>query len=106
MQDDAQPHVTRVCRQFLDDEGIDAIDWPSLYPDLNPIENLWDFMYWCICHSQVGPQTAQELIVALIQVWEEIPVHFILDSVDFTLLIPLIPFNLLRKNIHSVSTLS
>lgn len=26
VQDNAQPHVARVCRQSLDDEGIDAID--------------------------------------------------------------------------------
>ena len=30
VQDNAQPHVARVCRQFLDDRGIDAIDWIRL----------------------------------------------------------------------------
>ena len=70
---DAWPHVARVCRQFLDDEGIDALDWPSRSPDLNPIENLWDVMYRCICHRQVAPQTIQELTDALIQICEEIP---------------------------------
>uniref|UniRef100_A0AAY5LCZ4 Tc1-like transposase DDE domain-containing protein n=1 Tax=Esox lucius TaxID=8010 RepID=A0AAY5LCZ4_ESOLU len=48
MQDIAHPHVVRVCRQFLDDEGIDVIYWPSRPPDLNPIENLWGVMYRCI----------------------------------------------------------
>ena len=73
VQDNARPHVARVCRQFLDDEGIDAIDWPSRSPDLNPIEHLWDVMYRCIRRRQVPPQTVQELTDALIQVWEEIP---------------------------------
>ena len=73
VQDNARPHVARVCRQFLDDEGIDAIDWPSRSPDLNPIENLWNIMYLCIRHRQVAPQTVQELTDALILVWEEIP---------------------------------
>ena len=40
VQDNARPLVARVCRQFLDDKGIDAIDWPSRSPDLNPIKKL------------------------------------------------------------------
>ena len=27
--DNARPHVARVCRQSLAEEGIDAIEWPS-----------------------------------------------------------------------------
>lgn len=37
VHDNAWPHVARVCRQFLEDEGIDTIDWPPRLPDLNPI---------------------------------------------------------------------
>ena len=28
MHDNAQPHVARVCRQYLEDEGIVTIEWP------------------------------------------------------------------------------
>ncbi|MCI4390161.1 hypothetical protein PGIGA_G00119410 [Pangasianodon gigas] len=45
VHDNALSHVARVRRQFLDDEGIDAIDCPSHSPNLNPIENLWAVMY-------------------------------------------------------------
>lgn len=69
VQDITRPHVAGVCRQFLDDDAVDAIDWPSYSPDLNQIENLWYVMHQC----RQMPQTVQELIDALIQVWELIP---------------------------------
>ena len=73
MHDNARPHVARVCRQYLEDEGIDTIEWPSRSPDLNPIEHLWDIMFQSIRRRQVAPQTLQELTDALRQIWEDIP---------------------------------
>ena len=73
MHDNARPHVARVCRQYLEDEGIDTIEWPSRSPDLNPIEHLWDIMFRSIRRRQVAPQTLQELTDALRQIWEDIP---------------------------------
>ena len=31
LQDNVWPHMARVCRHLLNDEGIDAIDWPSRF---------------------------------------------------------------------------
>lgn len=44
MQDDARPHVAIMCWHFLEDKGIDAMDWPYTYPDLKPIKHIWDTM--------------------------------------------------------------
>ncbi|KAI3371689.1 hypothetical protein L3Q82_024250 [Scortum barcoo] len=57
MQDNARPHVAGVCQQFLQDEGIDAMDWPARSPDLNPIEHIWDIMSRSIHQHHVAPQT-------------------------------------------------
>ncbi|KAI4884693.1 hypothetical protein NFI96_001291 [Prochilodus magdalenae] len=68
MQDNARPHVAGVCKQFLQDEGIEAMDWPARSPDLNPIEHIWDIMSRSIHQCHVAPQTVQELADALVQV--------------------------------------
>ena len=62
-----------VCQQFLQEEGIDAMDWPTRSPDLNPIEHIWDLMSRSIHQRHVAPQTVQGLADALVQVWEKIP---------------------------------
>ena len=83
MQDNARPHVAGVCQQFLQEEGIDAMDWPARSPDLNPIEHIWDIMSRSIPQCHVAPQTVQELADALVQVWEEIPqetIHHLIRS--------------------------
>ncbi|KAI3363003.1 hypothetical protein L3Q82_011519, partial [Scortum barcoo] len=59
------PHVAGVCQQFLQDEGIDAMDWPARSPDLNPIEHIWDIMSRSIHQRHIAPQTVQELADAL-----------------------------------------
>uniref|UniRef100_A0A673ZT04 Tc1-like transposase DDE domain-containing protein n=1 Tax=Salmo trutta TaxID=8032 RepID=A0A673ZT04_SALTR len=60
MQDNARPHVAGVCQQFLQEEGIDAMDWPARSPDLKPIEHIWDIMSRSIHQHHVAPQTVQD----------------------------------------------
>lgn len=49
-----RPYVAGAYQQFLDDEGVDALDWPTISSDLNPVEHLWDIMYLSIHHCQVA----------------------------------------------------
>lgn len=55
VHDNAWSHVARLCRQFLNYESIDTIDW-------------------CSCSkTRIQLRTVKELTYAVIQVWEEFP---------------------------------
>ena len=72
VHDNARPHVARVCQRFLEDEGIDTIDWLARCPDLNPIEHPWNIMDQRIWRLPNPPRTVQELTNVLIEVWQDI----------------------------------
>lgn len=65
VQENAWPHVARVCCQFLDDKSLDAIDWPSWSFDPNPTEHLLNMSHCIQCH-RVASQAVYELSGALI----------------------------------------
>ena len=37
MQDNARPYVVRITTQFLQQNNVNVIPWPTVSPDLNPI---------------------------------------------------------------------
>ena len=41
-QDNARPHVARVCQDFLANNNIAPLAWPPYSPDFTPIEHMWD----------------------------------------------------------------
>jgi hypothetical protein len=38
--DNACPHVTRICTQFLEAENV--LPWPAYSPNMSPVEHVWD----------------------------------------------------------------
>ncbi|GBM79660.1 hypothetical protein AVEN_58436-1 [Araneus ventricosus] len=40
--DDRESHRALLVDEFLESEDIRRMDWPARYPDLNPIEHVWN----------------------------------------------------------------
>ena len=71
--DNARPHTARLTQDFLRQEGINVLPWPSKSPDLNVIEHLWDELGRRVRRRQQTPQTLRQLSTALQQEWDNIP---------------------------------
>ena len=72
-QDNARPHAARLTQAYLEAEGIEVLPWPPYYPDLSPIEHLWDALDKKIRSRDPPPQTLRQLRVALQEEWNAFP---------------------------------
>ena len=65
MDDNACPHRAHLVDQYLDNESIERMEWPSRSPDLNPIEHVWDMIGRAVYARVNPPRTLAELGQAL-----------------------------------------
>jgi hypothetical protein len=40
-QDNAPIHWSTIKTEYLEDQNIETLEWPSRSPDLNPIDSIW-----------------------------------------------------------------
>jgi hypothetical protein len=73
MDDNARPHRARVVTDYLENETIERMEWPSCSPDMNPIEHAWDILQKAVSTRPILPNNRQELSVALIEEWTRLP---------------------------------
>ena len=72
----ARPHTAALTRNFPQNAGIPVMTWPSLSPDMNPIEHVWDELRRRVRNRVNAPQTLQALEHALVNEWRRLPVQF------------------------------
>lgn len=72
-QDNAGPHAARITQQSLETSGVEVLRWPAMYPDLAPIEHLWDELGRRLQNRQPQPTNGAQLCDALAAEWDIIP---------------------------------
>ena len=72
-QDNARPHTAGITVAYFNNQNIRTLPWPSLSPDLSPIEHLWDELDRRLRVRNVPPATPDELFAVLQKDWETIP---------------------------------
>ncbi|GFS18330.1 transposable element Tcb1 transposase [Elysia marginata] len=75
--DNARAHTARYTQQFLEQSDVQALPWPALSPDLNPIEHLWDYLQRRLDCQDHRSQNPDDLEHSLRWHWNVIPRHFL-----------------------------
>lgn len=76
-QDNAAIHKSKETMKWFEENNIYVMDWPSLSPDLNPVENVWSWLVRKIYLNGKQYGTVQELKNAIQEAWEECPQEYL-----------------------------
>ncbi|GFX73507.1 transposable element Tcb2 transposase [Trichonephila clavipes] len=66
------PHRANLVEDFLFEEGIVRMEWPACFPDMDPVEHVWDTLGRRVADRRPPPQTLQELERAHLEEWDRI----------------------------------
>lgn len=72
-EDMAPPHMARTSCQVRQDLGLRCLPWVPQSPDLNCLENAWDYLERHVRAIEPAPKDKEELFLALQRVWDAIP---------------------------------
>ena len=79
-QDNDPKHTCKLVKKYMQEVGLEVLEWPSCSPDLNPIENLWSIIKTKVYKK--FPKTKKELKELLIVEWERIEEKTIANLVN------------------------
>ena len=60
-QDNARPHVARICQDFLQQNNVAVLPLHACSPDLSPIKHLWDVLDRRVRGRLNEPQNLEQL---------------------------------------------
>ncbi|KAL7854203.1 hypothetical protein AOLI_G00210470 [Acnodon oligacanthus] len=71
--DNARPHRAGFIGDYLQNSGVERMEWPASNPDLNPIEHLWNQLGRAVHARVTNTTTLADLQQMLVEEWEAIP---------------------------------
>ncbi len=72
-QDNDPKHTSGYAKDYFLTKNIQALEWPSQSPDLNPIEHLWAYVKYHLRNFK--PKNKNELKEKIVEIWRSIPVE-------------------------------
>lgn len=94
-QDNASIHVSRSTREWFTSNNISILDWPSLSPDLNPIENVWGLLTRHVYANNRQFSSKEDLKAEIIRSWENLDQNTIAKIINS---MPNRIFEVIRQN--------
>ncbi len=64
--------MTKLIKDFLNDNNIQTLHWPPQSPDLNAIENLWSIIKRRRVKRFGTPKNKVDLVDQIFTIWEEL----------------------------------
>ena len=71
-QDGASCHTSSYSVWWMSTHNVPILDWVAQSPDLNPIENLWNYLDYQVRKRKPLPKSKQELIDVVKEEWKKI----------------------------------
>jgi hypothetical protein len=76
-QDNASIHMSSVTKNWLSDNFVQVLPWPSRSPDLNPIENLWGLIVREVYANGRCYENVSSLRENIAAAWAKIPISLL-----------------------------